>query len=215
MYEAVTTDSTYLCALIYGLFAVGLLINYVCVRQLRIEYVCAAVCMEKLRGKNGLSEVLSGRPAGVFHHHVQDLANIARYDDSFTQDRLITLLYSRLMARSRIVEILSNVLVSLGLIGTVLGLITMTQGLNGTLDSLEGGDNSSLLSGMRSTMSGLGTAFYTTLIGAMLGSVILRILNNVYTSNVDHLVSYVASTAEVKIAPVLKRLGRIQSETKA
>jgi len=215
LYLAVSTDGTYLCALIYGLFAIGLVVNYTCVRQLRIEYICAAVCMEKLRAKNGFGEVISNKAAGVFHKHVQDLANIAKFDESFTQDRLITLLYSSLMARCRIVEILSNVLVSLGLIGTVLGLITMTEGLNGTLESLQSGDSSSLLTGMRSTMSGLGTAFYTTLIGAMLGSVILRILNNIYTSNVDYLVSYVASTVEVQIAPRLKRLSRPQVEVKS
>ena len=215
MVTAVTSDETYLCVVIYGLFIVGIVVNYLCVRQLRIEYVCAAVCMQKLRMKNGLVEVMNTRPAGVFHRHVQDLGNIAKLDDNFTQDRLITLLYSRLMAKARIVEILSNVLVSLGLIGTILGLITMTQGLNGTLESLSQDDNSQLLTGMRNTMSGLGTAFYTTLVGAILGSVVLRILNNVYTSNVDHLVSYVASTAEVKIVPRLKQLVRLQTESKA
>lgn len=214
MVAAVTTDDTYLCVVIYGLFGLGLIVNYLSVRQLRIEYVCAAACMHKLKAKNGLAEVLNGRPAGVFHQHVQDLGNIARYDNNFTQDRLITLLYSRLMAKSRIVEILSGVLVSLGLIGTILGLITMTQGLNNTLESLQGDDNSSLLTGMRTLMAGLGTAFYTTLVGAILGSVVLRILNNVYTSNVDYLVSYVASTAEVKIAPRLKQLSRNVTEVK-
>ncbi len=147
---------------------------------------------------------MQGLPAGVFHRHVQDLGNIARYDESFTQDSLVTLIYSRLMAKAKVVEILSSVLASLGLIGTVLGLIAMTNGLASTMDSLSGEDTSLLLTGMRATMAGLGTAFYTTLVGAIFGSVVLRLLNNVYTSNVDHLVSHVASTAEVRIVPRLK-----------
>ncbi len=58
----------------------------------------------------------------------QDLGNIARYDEAFTQDSLVTLLYSRLMAKAKVVEVLSSILVSLGLVGTVLGLIVMTGG---------------------------------------------------------------------------------------
>lgn len=209
LYAAIVTDETFLCLVICVLFVAGIVLNFRGVRQLRIEYVCAAACMDQLNSQqDGLKRVLQGMPAGVFHRHVQDLGNIARYDESFTQDSLVTLLYSRLMAKAKIVEILSSVLVSLGLIGTILGLISMTSGLSETLDSLSGGDAGSLLTGMRETMSGLGTAFYTTLVGAMFGSVVLRILNNVYTSNVDHLVSYVASTAEVRIVPRLKQLAR-------
>lgn len=215
MIAAVATDNTYLCAIICVLFLIGLVVNYLNVRQLRIEYVCAAVCVQRLQAKGGFADVLSSQPAGVFHRHVQDLGAIAKYDQGLTQDCLITLLYSRLMARSRIVDILSNVLVSLGLIGTILGLITMTNGLSGTLESLGDGNDSTLMSGLRGTMSGLGTAFYTTLVGAMFGSVVLRILNNVYTSNVDHLVSYVASTAEVKIVPRLKQARKSLPEKQA
>ncbi len=58
----------------------------------------------------------------------------------------------------------------------------------------------------------LGTAFYTTLVVAILGSVVLRILNNVYTSNVDHLVSYIASTAEIEIVPRLKQRSKSSRE---
>jgi hypothetical protein len=204
---AVAVDSSFLTALIFALFGVGLVLNYLGVRRLRVEYVCAAACVEQLETSTGLETVLSGLPAGVFHKHIQDLGHIAQYDSDFSQDTLITLLYSRLMAGSKIVEILSSVLVTIGLIGTVLGLIEMTNGLSGAMQAL-GGDNSSLLDGMRATMAGLGTAFYTTLAGALLGSVALRILNNVYTSNVDHLVSYVASLAEVRIVPILKQWAR-------
>lgn len=122
-----------------------------------------------------------------------------------------------MMARAKIVEVLSGVLVSLGLIGTVVGLISMTNGLGTTLESLgDSGDATNLMAGLRSTMSGLGTAFYTTLVGAILGSVVLRILNNVYTSGVDHFVSYIASITEVQITPRLRKSSRaiiVQEET--
>lgn len=207
--RAIVSDRSGLCAVIIGLFILGVIVNFRCVRRLRNEFVCAAYLVKKLKTPGGFGEIVNGPPAGVFHEHIQDLTRIARHDPNVSQDSLVTLLYSKMMARSKIVEVLSSVLVSLGLIGTIVGLISMTGGLSGTLDSLEeSGNATELLTGMRTTMAGLGTAFYTTLVGAILGSVVLRVLNNVYTSNVDHFVSYIASLTEVRIAPRLRKNAR-------
>ena len=207
--SAIQTDSSYLCVMIIVLFILGSIVNFLGMRRLRNEYVCAAVCMNNLKKTDGLESVCQGPAAGVFHQHVMDLGKIAQHDSNLSQDSLVTLLYSRMMAKSKMVDILGGVLVTLGLIGTIVGLISMTDGLSATLSSLgDDGEAADLLSGMRSTMFGLGTAFNTTLVGAILGSVVLRILNNVYTSNVDHLVTYVATTTEVNIVPMLKRKSR-------
>lgn len=214
--SAIQTDASYLCVMIIVLFVFGAVVNFLGMRQLRNEYVCAAVCMSNLKRENGLKNVCQGPAAGIFHQHVMDLGKIAQHDSNLTQDSLVTLLYSRMMAKSKMVDILAGVLVTLGLIGTIVGLISMTDGLSATLASLgDDGEAADLLSGMRSTMSGLGTAFNTTLVGAILGSVVLRILNNVYTSNVDHLVTYVATTTEVNIVPQLKRQSRQGLESAA
>ena len=214
--SALQTDSSYLCVMIVVLFVLGAVVNFLGMRRLRNEYVCAAVCMNNLKRENGLKNVCQGPAAGIFHQHVMDLGKIAQHDSNLTQDSLVTLLYSRMMAKSKMVDILAGVLVTLGLIGTIVGLISMTDGLSATLASLgDDGEAADLLSGMRSTMSGLGTAFNTTLVGAILGSVVLRILNNVYTSNVDHLVTYVATTTEVNIVPQLKRQSRQGLESAA
>lgn len=213
LYSAVVTDSSGMTIVIVTLFIIGLVLNLRGIRNLRSEYVCAAVCLETMKKPLGLKELLELPSAGVFHQHLQDLASIAKHDKNLSQDGLVSLLYSRLMAKSRMVEVLSGVLVTLGLIGTVVGLISMTSGLSDALDSLSSSDDATdLLTGMRNTMSGLGTAFYTTLVGAFLGSVGLRILNNVYTSNVEHLVSYIASIAEVRIVPALKTAKRVKTD---
>ena len=211
---AVLTDRSGISIAIFGLFGVAILVNLRSVRSLRDEFACAATVVRTLDKKSGFQELLDAPPAGVFHHHVIDLYNISRHDPSVSQDSLVTLLYSRLMARSKIVSVLSSVLVSLGLIGTIVGLISMTNGLSGPLESLgESGDASSLLSGMRETMKGLGTAFYTTLVVAILGSVVLKVLNSVYTSNVDHFVSYIAGVTEVRITPALRKRSRKKSKS--
>ncbi|WP_164104419.1 MotA/TolQ/ExbB proton channel family protein [Candidatus Laterigemmans baculatus] len=209
MVRAVVTDGSGLVLLIMGLFGLGVVLNFRAVKGLRNEFVCAAFLLKKLKTAGGLNEIVAVSPSGVFHRHIQDLVKIAKHDPNVSQDSLVTLLYSRMMARAKIVEVLSGVLVSLGLIGTVVGLITMTSGLGVTLESLgETSDPGDLMTGLRSTMAGLGTAFYTTLVGAILGSVVLRVLNNVYTSNVDHFVSYIASLTEVQITPRLRKNSR-------
>ncbi|QDT59985.1 hypothetical protein SV7mr_24990 [Stieleria bergensis] len=209
--RALVSDRSGLCLMIFVLFALAVVINFRSIRTLRNEYVCAAFLVRKLTSGHGFTDIVQSDAAGPFHQHIKDLVKIAKHDPSVSQDSLITLLYSRLMARSRMVDVLSGVLVSLGLIGTIVGLVSMTNGLSGTLEALgESSDASMLMSGMRSTMQGLGTAFYTTLVGAILGSVVLRVLNNVYTSNVDHFVSYIASLTEVRIIPRLRKRSRTE-----
>ncbi|MEM7312820.1 MAG: MotA/TolQ/ExbB proton channel family protein [Planctomycetota bacterium] len=208
MVSAVLNDKSCLCIVIYCLFLLGVFVNFRSILRLRREYTCAAVCMLNLR-RSGFSEVTTNRAAGVLHQHIQDLSKMSKSDTDFSQDRLIMLLYSRMMSHARIVDVLSGILVTLGLVGTIVGLISMTDGLAGTLASLgEDGQASTLLAGMRTTMSGLGTAFNTTLVGAVLGSVFLRVLNSLYGANVDRLVAYVASTAEINVVPQLKLLAR-------
>jgi len=207
--RAVITDRSGLCIVIYGLFVLGIFLNFRAVKTLRNEFVCAAFLLKKIKAQGGFNDLVSVSPSGVFHRHIKDLATIARHDPSVSQDSLVTLMYSRMLAKAKIVDVLSGVLVSLGLIGTVVGLISMTNGLGQTLESLgDTSDASSLMNGLRTTMAGLGTAFYTTLVGAILGSVVLRVMNNVYTSNVDHFVSYIASITEVQITPRLRKSAR-------
>lgn len=214
--RAVMTDDSGLCVVIIGLFFLGVGINFRAVKTLRNEFVCAAFLLKKIKSNGGFNEIISVSPSGVFHQHIADLVTIAKHDPNVSQDSLVTLLYSRMMAKAKIVDVLSGVLVSLGLIGTVVGLITMTNGLGQTLESLgDSNDAANLMTGLRSTMAGLGTAFYTTLVGAILGSVVLRVLNNVYTSNVDHFVSYIASITEVQITPRLRKSARTAKPTGA
>ncbi len=70
LYQAIATDSTYLVFVIILLFIAGVMLNYLGVRQLRIEYVCAAACMDRLRTPQGFKSLLTDTPAGVFHRHV-------------------------------------------------------------------------------------------------------------------------------------------------
>lgn len=70
-------------------------------------------------------------------------------------------------------EVTGNILITLGLIGTVMGLTLTLTGLTSSLEAL-GHDQELLILGLRQAMSGMGAAFYTTLLGAILGGVLLR-----------------------------------------
>ncbi len=87
---------------------------------------------------------------------------------------------------SRSIEVTGNLLITLGLIGTVMGLTLTLTGLTASLDAL-GHDQEQLLQGLRKAMGGMGTAFYTTLLGAILGGVLLRVFAQITEQGVEGL----------------------------
>lgn len=87
---------------------------------------------------------------------------------------------------SRSIEVAGNLLITLGLIGTVMGLTLTLTGLTSSLDAL-GHDQEQLLAGLRKAMGGMGTAFYTTLLGAILGGVLLRVFAQITEQGVEGL----------------------------
>lgn len=103
-------------------------------------------------------------------------------------------------------------MITLGLVGTVVGLTLTLTGLTGSLEAL-GHDQDQLLSGLRGAMSGMGTAFYTTLLGSVLGGVLLRIFAHIDENGVESLenaltrVCLVYCSADLK--PTLERDLRI------
>lgn len=83
-------------------------------------------------------------------------------------------------------EIFGNLMITLGLVGTVVGLSLTLTGLTNSLAAL-GEDQEQLLSGLRSAMEGMGTAFYATLLGAVLGGVLLRVFAHINQNGVENL----------------------------
>lgn len=88
--------------------------------------------------------------------------------------------------RNHTVEILGNLLITLGLIGTVIGLTLTLAGLTTSLDAL-GRDHDRLMRGLESAMGGMGTAFYTTLLGAVGGGILLRVFALITDHGINNL----------------------------
>ncbi len=70
---------------------------------------------------------------------------------------------------------LSNILITSGFLGTVFGLIIAMSGLRGAMATSGNGNAATLLNEMNNILSGVDTAFYTTLFGAFGGGISLRI----------------------------------------
>jgi len=54
-------------------------------------------------------------------------------------------------------------------------------------------------------LGGLGVAFNTTLLGSILGGVILRVLTNVVNANITRYVAHIAELTEVYVLPYMRK----------
>ena len=144
--RVIVADPTYLCVLIFVVFLGGLGICARKVWQTSRE-------LNSLRGCDAASE-----PAAVPHlapllgRTAEGRANLAG------ATRL------RLSHRIAIVRNIGNTLVLLGLIGTVLGFIVALSGV----DPERAADISAITPMVSTLISGMSTALYTTLVGAVL-----------------------------------------------
>ena len=208
-FEALAKDTSGLCIVIVVLFFIGLIKNAMDVMFLQSECKLVDDQISELRTANDIVSFLKVNESGIFYNHIRDLHQISKSDSEVEQDNLVGLLQHQLHSRARTTETLSGVLVTLGLVGTITGLIAMTNDLGGVMESVGGNaEDGTLLENLKGVLGGMGTAFYTTLLGAILGSVVLKVLSSVYTSNAEHLVAHIAELTEVYIVPVLRRKAR-------
>lgn len=116
---------------------------------------------------------------------------------------LITAYSAKLGVRTRNVTVVSGMLITIGLLGTVVGLIMTVNGLSTVLDAA-GKDYDRLIAGMNETVLGMGTAFYTTFFGALLGGVVLRVLGSELEKSATQLSAEALELGELWLAPVVQ-----------
>jgi len=160
---------------------------------------------------NDITEFLETAEKSIFRSHLESLYKIFLVHHEINQDNLIEILSARLLARNRIVELFSSILITLGLIGTVVGLILMTNDLGEIIGNAGSIDSSILMeriAGNDGPLGSLGVAFYTTLIGGILGGVVLRILSNVVDTNILKYTAHIAELTEVNILPFMRQMAK-------
>lgn len=188
---------------IIGLFAATIYKSFHDIRFLDRETRLASEQVQMLVDLNDVAGFLEKARKSVFRSHIAALHSIFLSDSRIDQGNLIEVLHSRLLARNRVVELFASILITLGLIGTIVGLIQSIGGLNEVM-----GQETALgmKSGMQQTVAGLGTAFYTTLLGAIFGGVMLRILTNVVDANIMRYTAHLAELTEVNVLPSMRRM---------
>lgn len=142
-----------------------------------------------------------GDDAGsILANHVRNLNKIWKRSGKkhSRQDTLIEILHAKLKNEGSVVILASNVMITLGLIGTISGLISSIGGLQASSDV------SGLMAGVGKAIEGMGIAFYTTLIGSMLGGITLRILHFYVDKQIDSFVFTMAEVVETRIIPSLR-----------
>ncbi|RMD78011.1 MAG: hypothetical protein D6809_06820 [Gammaproteobacteria bacterium] len=196
-------DPSKITWLILIMFAMGVLGSFVLVVLLTFEHLEAQRADEILRRKGLGGMVLPRRRRRAVHRFFEALRSVV---DSNGQPDVDLLLHTELAVYHRIshsIEVLGNLLITLGLIGTVLGLTLTLTGLTGSLEAL-GQNQEALLAGLRKAMAGMGTAFYTTLLGAVLGGVLLRVFAQITEHGVDALHDNLTRTVMVRCGAELQ-----------
>ncbi|GAB5501155.1 MAG: hypothetical protein PsegKO_34660 [Pseudohongiellaceae bacterium] len=206
---------TFLDVTVYGtlfvLAFVAISASYRSAKFIDRESSLASQQLADLATASNIDDFLLAAETSEFKNHIQSLVSIFHVSPEVSQDNLVEILQSRLMAGNRVVELFSSTLITLGLIGTIIGLIIMTNSLGEIMATTGSADTSSLMSaiaGQGGPLSGLGVAFYTTLLGAVLGGVVLRILSGVIEASIMQYTAQLAGMTEVHVLPRLRQMGK-------
>lgn len=201
----IRSDPSGLSWAIIGLFLVGVFLSFLLTMRLTQELVDVQE-MEVQAREHGL---LGIRTEGRKRAGARFFESVKSVADNNASPNMETLLHVELSLYQRVsnaIAVMGNLLITQGLIGTVVGLTITLSGLSGTLDAL-GHDETLLLEGLRKAMSGMGTAFYTTLMGAVFGGLVVRVFALITEGGVEQLqdrltrICLVHCAADIKTGP--------------
>jgi len=178
-------DHTRITWIILGMFILGVLVSLVQAMKLTGEWF-RAYRIESMMQSKGLSAVNARKGRHNVDRFIGALHRIVEQGGRLDLESLVDVEFSAQHRLSQFVALLGNLMITLGLIGTVLGMTITMNGLHGALGEI-GFNQDLLIDGLRSAMDGMGVAFYTTLMGAVLGGVLLRVFSWITDASVNGL----------------------------
>jgi len=184
LWEFVRNDVSRVTWVIMGAFALATVVSFLHVLVLTREWFCAFQIAGRLK-RQGLHTVRLPR-GRVSSRFIEALQYIDESGGQADLTALCTVEFSAHIRASRFVGLLGSLLITVGLIGTVMGLTITLTGLNGALNNV-GADNMSMLVSLSDALSGMGLAFYTTLLGAIMGGVLLRVFAYITDNSIEAL----------------------------
>ncbi len=180
---------------IIALFALGVTTSFVLTVLLTLESIKIDE-LENIARHDGWLGIEQIDKKGCVANFFNSLRTIVNNNGELNIEALVDVEFSIYQRIAHSLEVIGNLLITLGLIGTVVGLTLTLTGLTSSLDAL-GEDQEQLLTGLRGAMAGMGTAFYTTLLGAVLGGVLLRIFAQIDENGVESLENALTRTCLV------------------
>jgi hypothetical protein len=181
------SDETGMSYVIAALFAAGLIVSFLAARQLHREW---AVLTNIRESKTIPKSSNTNDITAVF----QRLLNFKEKGETVDVHTAIDTYHSKHNSRVRSVSIMAALVISMGLLGTVVGLIMAISGLSSMVQSI-GFSRATMMAELGTTVSGMGTAFYTTFFGA-LGGLILRAVAVSQLNSLSELCSEAAEYAD-------------------
>jgi len=195
-------DSSRITWLILGLFIIGLIGSFVLTLIITLETLTAFDNEERLQ-QHGLKQLAVPSQRRAVNRFFTALQTLLSHNGQVDIEALLSVELASYQRASHSVEVIGNLLITLGLIGTVMGLTLTLTGLTSSLEAL-GHNQELLLSGLRQAMAGMGTAFYTTLLGAVLGGVLLRVFAQITEQGTESLYDRLIRTCMVHCAADLQ-----------
>ncbi len=183
LFQFIREDNSRITWVISGIFVFALLISLLHTLILTGEWF-RGYRIERVLRQKGLAGVKPRRR--VVDRFISAVQQIIAHGNAPDIAGLIDVEFAAHHRVSRFVSLLGNLLITMGLIGTVLGMTMTLSGLNGALAAI-GDDQELMLEGLSSAMSGMGVAFYTTLLGSILGGILLRVFAWITDSSIDGL----------------------------
>lgn len=181
------SDETGMSYVITALFAAGLVVSFLSARSLHKEWgVLADITKTHKIPKSGNTTDI----AAVF----QKLNGYKEKGETIDIHPAIDTYHSKHNSRVRVVSIAAGLVISMGLLGTVVGLILSISGLGSMVENI-GLSRTTMMGALKATVSGMGTAFYTTFFGA-LGGLILRAVAVSQLNSLSELCSEAAEYAD-------------------
>jgi len=206
IWNYIVYDTSRVTWVILGTFVFGMFVSFVHVAGLTWEWFCAYRLQHQLEQHGLYGAVAKGRQAS--NRFIAALQYIHENGGQVDLAALSTVEFSGYIRGARFVSLMGSMMITMGLIGTVLGLTITLTGLNVALENVDS-DGMSVLIGLREAMSGMGLAFYTTLLGSIMGGVLLRMFAYIGDNSIEALQDLLTRScmvyAAVDLTPSVQR----------
>lgn len=162
------------------------------------------------KGKGFPKELREENLIGRHFRNIRKIFDTQQGKRGVDQGRLIDVIGGELDARDHLTELAAGMLITLGFIGTVVGMVGAVSGIDSMVGSV--GDGGGGFAGMSDTMRGLKTVFFTTIVGAVIGGLLLRGLHYIYEQATGDLLRQIDEITEVSVIPVLWKHGEYDED---